>query len=109
MRERLQTALDDAVTQLLSEAGDYKAPPLLALEASRQAEHGDFATNAPLVLAKRLRKPPRAVADLLIARIGTAGGLVARAEVAGPGFVNFWLEHARWNGTVLERPEDGRA
>lgn len=100
MRERLQTALHDAVTQLLSEAGDSAAPPVLALEPSRQPEHGDFATNAALVLTKRLRKPPRAVADLLIARIGTAGGLVARAEVAGPGFVNFWLEHAGWRGVL---------
>ena len=102
MRERLQTALHDAVTALLTEAGDSAPPPVLALEPSRQAEHGDFATNAALVLAKRLRQPPRAVADLLITRIGAAGGLIARAEVAGPGFVNFWLEHARWRSALRD-------
>ena len=38
----------------------------------------------------------------MIARIGAAGGLVGRAEVAGPGFVNFWLEHARWRSVLRD-------
>jgi len=73
---------------------------VVALEPPRQAEHGDFATNAALVLAKRLKKPPRAVAEALVARLGAADGLVARAEIAGPGFVNFWLDRARWRGVL---------
>jgi arginyl-tRNA synthetase len=102
VRERLQQALDATVKALLDEASDAGAPPPVALEPPRQAEHGDFATNAAMVLAKRLRKPPRAVAETLIARLGSAGGLVARAEIAGPGFVNFWLDRARWRGVLRD-------
>jgi len=54
------------------------------------------------VLAKRLGRPPRAVAEALIARLGAADGLVARAEIAGPGFVNFWLDRARWRGVLQD-------
>ena len=100
VRERLQAALDATVQALLSEAGDPGEGPTVALEPSRQAEHGDFATNAALVLAKRLGKPPRVVAQALVARLGAAGGLVARAEIAGPGFVNFWLDRARWRSAL---------
>jgi len=102
VRERLQEALGAAVQALLTEAGDSGAPPVIALEPSRQAEHGDFATNAALVLAKRLKQPPRAVAEKLVAKLSSTGGLVARAEIAGPGFVNFWLERARWRGVLQD-------
>jgi arginyl-tRNA synthetase len=98
----MQAALDATVQALLTDAGDEGQAPLVALEPPRQAEHGDFATNAALVLAKRLKKPPRAVAEALIARLGGADGLVARAEIAGPGFVNFWLDRARWRGVLTD-------
>jgi arginyl-tRNA synthetase len=102
VRERLLEALTVGVRALLSEAGDAAEPPPFALEPPRQTEHGDFATNAALVLAKRLRRPPREVADALVARLGSAGGLIARAEVAGPGFVNLWLDRARWRSVLQD-------
>jgi arginyl-tRNA synthetase len=109
VRERLQEALSATVHALLTEAGDAAAAPPVALEPPKQAEHGDFATNAALVLAKRLRKPPRAVAEALVAKLGSADGLVARAEIAGPGFVNFWLERARWRGALRDILAAGHA
>ncbi len=102
MRERLLDALHSAVRALLEEAHAESALPALALDPPRQETHGDFATNAALVIAKRLGRPPREVAAQLIARVADAGGLVARAEVAGPGFVNFWLDRSRWRGVLRE-------
>jgi len=107
VRERLQQALAATVQALLSDAGDHGPPPTIALEPPKQAEHGDFATNAALVLAKRMKQPPRVVAERLVAKLAGAGGLVARAEIAGPGFVNFWLERARWRGALREILEAG--
>ena len=52
MRERLTQAIADAAAGLLRAAGDADAPPEFTLEVPRQAEHGDFATNAALLLAK---------------------------------------------------------
>jgi arginyl-tRNA synthetase len=96
MRERLEEHLRGAVRCLLDEASDKGEIPTFGLEPSRQREHGDFACNAPMVLAKRLRRPPSQIAERLIEALGDAGGLVGRAEIAGPGFVNLWLSGDRW-------------
>lgn len=102
MRERLAEHLRNAVARLLAEAGDSGESPAFALDAPREAAHGDFACNAALLLSKRLRRPPREIAASLIECLGSADGLVARAEVAGPGFVNLWLARDRWQ-EVLQR------
>lgn len=97
VRDKLTEEVERALRELLAEAGDAATPlPEIALEVPRQKEHGDFACNVAMHLAKRLRRPPREIAAGLVARLGHAGGLVARAEVAGPGFVNVWLAEDRW-------------
>jgi arginyl-tRNA synthetase len=114
MRERLVEAIESALGELLAEIG---APgeelPKFAVEVPRQADHGDFACNAALLLAKTLRRPPRELAERLASILGDAGGLVARSEVAGPGFVNVWLAGSRWQdvlGRVLAAgPDFGRS
>ena len=60
------------------------------LERPKNAEHGDFATNVALQLAKRVGKKPREAADAIVAALGRNADIV-RAEVAGPGFINFTL------------------
>ena len=102
MKDRLQEAIANAVRQLLADAGDAGEPPAFALDVPRSPEHGDFACNAALLLAKRVGCPPRAAAERLLAAVGDAGGLVARAEVAGPGFLNLWLAGERWHDLLRE-------
>jgi arginyl-tRNA synthetase len=102
--------VEEALRTLVREAGgDPAAIPPVALEVPRQKEHGDFASNAALVLAKRLGRPPRELATRLVELLAARPGLVARAEVAGPGFVNVWLAESRWQsllGTLLARPAE---
>jgi len=109
MTDLLRQRIDAAVRALLAEVGDGDAPPAFALEASRQPEHGDFACNAAMLLAKRLRRKPREIADRLVADLGSAGGLVERAEVAGPGFVNLWLGGGHWQGVLRDIVASGAA
>jgi len=68
MRSRLQERFQSAVRELLAEAGCAAAPPAFSLEVPRSAEHGDFACNAALLLAKPLQRPPRQIAERLTAR-----------------------------------------
>jgi arginyl-tRNA synthetase len=63
----------------------------VALERPRDDAHGDLATNVALQLAPRLKRPPRAVAQDLIQRLALPEGVVSKVEIAGPGFINFWL------------------
>jgi arginyl-tRNA synthetase len=99
MREKLLAELTTSVLALLAELApdtDSGEMPSFGLEVPRQTGHGDFSTNAAMVLSKRLGRPPREIAQILVAKLDDAGGLVDRAEVAGPGFVNLWLSRERW-------------
>ncbi|RKS71377.1 arginyl-tRNA synthetase [Motilibacter peucedani] len=77
------------------EAGDLavEVPATVTVERPRQKEHGDYATNVALQLAKQAGRPPREVAELVAARLRSAAGVEA-VEVAGPGFLNVRLERA---------------
>jgi len=60
------------------------------LERPREAGHGDLATNLAMVMARALKTPPRPLAEKVLKELGLPPG-VARSEIAGPGFINFWL------------------
>ena len=68
----------------------------LAVEPPRDATHGDLATNAAMVLAKPTGQNPRALAERLVAELSKDAD-VAKAEVAGPGFVNLKLKDEFWH------------
>ncbi|HEX6106416.1 MAG TPA: arginine--tRNA ligase [Gemmatimonadales bacterium] len=61
------------------------------LERPRDAGHGDLATNLAMVLARRERANPRKTAERVVGALQLPAGVVARTEIAGPGFINFWL------------------
>ena len=61
------------------------------LERPRDAGHGDLATNLAMVLARRERGNPRKTAERVLEELHLSPALVARTEIAGPGFINFWL------------------
>lgn len=65
-------------------------PAAVTVERTRDAKHGDFATNVALRLAKSTRRSPRELAQAIVAAL-PASPLLARAEVAGAGFINFFL------------------
>lgn len=67
-----------------------KRPPV-RLDRPRTHQHGDFATNLALVLAKPLHRAPRELADWIIDQLDLQAAGIATAEVAGPGFINFRL------------------
>ena len=95
LRQNLTAALRDAVARAGVDAGG--AEPVL--ERPKQAGHGDFACNIALVLAKPLKRNPRDLAQSIVAALD-APGLVAKAEIAGPGFINLFIDPAARNGVV---------
>jgi len=83
------------------------------LERPRDAGHGDLATNLAMVIAKRERANPRAVAARVLEELNLPAVLVARTEIAGPGFINFWLaadQLAQTHAAILRAgPDYGRS
>ncbi|MFZ5708648.1 MAG: arginine--tRNA ligase [Pseudomonadota bacterium] len=80
----------------------------VSVEPPRDPGHGDMATNAAMVLAKPAGMPPRHIAESLARRLA-ADDRVARAEVAGPGFLNLGLVPSVWQGVVRAVLSDGKA
>ncbi|HYT82896.1 MAG TPA: arginine--tRNA ligase, partial [Gemmatimonadales bacterium] len=93
--EAIRAALADAAARLGVPAPDVE------LERPRDPAHGDLATNLALVLAKALHQKPRAVAERLVAVLAPSPGLVRKIDIAGPGFINFFLAEAELTA-VLE-------
>lgn len=65
--------------------------PAFVLERPRDPGHGDLSTNLAMVLAKQLKSNPRALAQQAIGMLNIPADVVSRTEIAGPGFINFWL------------------
>jgi len=82
------------LTQLLATAAKTIAPDIadvnILLERPKSAEHGNFATNLALILAKPLKQNPRAIAASIIAAL-PASDYITKTEIAGAGFINFFL------------------
>jgi arginyl-tRNA synthetase len=85
----ISQALDSLVAQGLLPAA---VAPQIQIDHTRDKSHGDLASNIALSLAKSAKRQPRELATLICAAL-PASPLVARTEIAGPGFINFFLSH----------------
>jgi arginyl-tRNA synthetase len=83
--DTLRTELARVASRLGADGIDF------VLERPRDAGHGDLATNLALVLAKRERANPRKTAERVLHELQLSPTLVSKTEIAGPGFINFWL------------------
>jgi arginyl-tRNA synthetase len=84
--EKLQREIERVLREMGVEDGHA-----VALERPRNPEHGDWATNVALTLAKPLGRKPREIADELAGRLDASAAGVRAVEIAGPGFINFRL------------------
>jgi arginyl-tRNA synthetase len=99
----IQQALDSLVAQ--GQLPDDIAPQV-QIERTRDASHGDLACNIALTLAKSARKNPRELATMICAAL-PAATLGARTEIAGPGFINFFLSDSSSQAVVRTVLEQG--
>ncbi|RKF08281.1 arginine--tRNA ligase [Oceaniradius stylonematis] len=102
--------ITDAVQRMDLTAADGSAPDLsrIQVEPPRDPDHGDLATNAAMVLAKKVGQNPRELAQR-IADAMAADADVSEASVAGPGFVNLRLSDGFWTAQLAEILDKGVA
>jgi arginyl-tRNA synthetase len=105
--EEMRSSLARALVEALRAAragGAVKVDkiPEFTVEVPREKENGDFATNLAMMLAKPARMAPRKLAGILKQNFSPAGLQVERVEIAGPGFINFYLQQD-WVYRVLPR------
>jgi len=97
MKTKLKALVKVAVEACFEEGILSRVPvPDYVIEIPNNPNHGDFATNLPLVLSASQKRPPREIASLIIDHLKDNGGLLENAEVAGPGFINFQVSAEKW-------------
>ncbi|MBT8040184.1 MAG: arginine--tRNA ligase [Gammaproteobacteria bacterium] len=102
MKEHLEELLAQSLLHLQRD-GVLPAEADLAvqLERTRSPEHGEFASNIAMVLAKPAGMPPRQLAEAIIDRVPTSRQ-VERMEIAGPGFINIFLQRCALTGVLKD-------
>jgi arginyl-tRNA synthetase len=99
----IEGALRESVERALAAGGIEGPYDGISIERPARPEHGDWSTNAALVLAKRAGVNPRQLAETLSARISEAPPVhLVGVEIAGPGFVNFRLDKAWLHEALAE-------
>ncbi len=107
MKDSLHQLVQQAIARLREQdVLPADAVASFVIERTRSAEHGDFATNAALLLAKHARTNPRALAQALVAAL-PQNPQIAKVEIAGPGFINFFLAPAAYHVEVRRIHADG--
>ena len=109
MKKQLQALLDQSLRVLESEgmAIAIKKDDI-KIEYSRDPSHGDFASNLAMVLAKTHNCNPRELANRITENLPKSD-LIKRTEIAGPGFINFFLNQNSYQSVVLDILEKGDA
>ena len=99
VRQQISALVDKAIAGAGFEAVAY------SVETPREKANGDFSTNAAMLLTKIAKKAPRMIAEELIANMDCDGTYIDRVEVAGPGFINFYLNN-NWLYDVIDIVEE---
>lgn len=103
IREQIKDIVRNAL-KAASEKGELPEASVddIVIETPKEKEHGDFSTNIAMQLAKQVRKAPVQTAAILISNMDFSSSYIEKAESAGPGFINFFLNR-KWLYEALKR------
>ena len=104
-QERVLHTVENLIKEAIGKAFPEAAMPAFLVEVPKAEAHGDFSTNAAMLLTKELHRAPRDIAAAILENM-PEDELVIRTEIAGPGFINFYL-NPDWIFGVLEDIEAG--
>ncbi|MBC8519391.1 MAG: arginine--tRNA ligase [Gammaproteobacteria bacterium] len=102
MKQQLKQLVESALAHLC-ESGvlQLESDPAVLIERTRDQSHGDFATNMAMVLAKQAKTNPRELAQKIVGALPESEQVV-KTEIAGPGFINFYLSDAAYGEVISE-------
>lgn len=110
MKTLLHSLVEQGIARLRADSlipADAATPDFI-IERPREASHGDFSTNAAMLLARAARSNPRQLAQALVDAL-PADAAIAKVDIAGPGFINFHLTPAAWQQVVRDIHAQGDA
>jgi arginyl-tRNA synthetase len=74
--------------------------PYIEVEVPGNPEHGDYASNVAMILASQIKQNPRKIAGIIQANLTDPENILAKTQMAGPGFLNFYLKESVWQNTL---------
>ncbi len=108
MRHRIASLVETAL-RAASAAQEITSPsiPAVIIGVPANPDHGDYSCNIAMQMAKAERRAPRQVAETIIRRLGDGKGLLSKTDIAGPGFINFFVSPAAWQRLLPEIESQG--
>ena len=108
MKEKLSILLEEAI-KVSSEKGLLKIEetPSPGIEPTKEDAFGDYASNVAMVIASKVKTNPRKVAEIIVDHLDDRDGILEKVEVAGPGFINFFLREDVWVGLLEDVEKQG--
>ncbi|MBL0714788.1 MAG: arginine--tRNA ligase [Desulfosarcina sp.] len=109
MKERIRNLLAAAAGRAHA-AGALPSDdfPAIEIEEPKIETHGDFSTNIAMIMAKTQKMAPRRIAEIILAHLDGQTDLIAETAIAGPGFINFFIQPSAWAPLLKAIPAAGR-
>ncbi len=108
MKDHIEQLIRAALTDLINDGSLPEGiEPRISVDRTRDKSHGDLASNIAMTLAKAAKRPPKDIAQLIINAL-PASTQVSKAEIAGPGFINFYLNEAAAAAVVIDILSQGK-
>jgi len=102
-KEQIKKSIQDAAEAAMDKGLLEKSSlPEFVIEVPANRDHGDYAVNAAMVWARAFRKAPRMIAEILLENINFEGTYIRNCEIAGPGFINFFLRDEYYADIVAD-------
>jgi len=107
MKQKIKTLVIDAIA-CAYENGDFteKSVPEIEVEVPKITSHGDFSTNISMVTASIQKMPPRKIAETILKYIKDPDRILAKTQIAGPGFINFFINTLSWHSVLRKIHEE---
>ena len=100
MRDEIEKILENAIDRSIQKGELKSCSQPIIVEFPSRPEHGHFATNIAMGLASSEKKPPRQIASVIIKNMEDEEGILEKVDIAGPGFINFWVRKDAWYRTI---------
>ena len=99
--EQVRKEIEQGILQAKADGRfDFAEMPAFIVEVPKDKSHGDFATNAAMLLTKQAKLKPRDIAQAIVDSLNKDSKLIEKVEIAGPGFINFYLSQ-NWLYDIL--------
>jgi len=108
MKQKIKELIYEALKEA-HKKGEFPSSefPEVELEEPKARMHGDFSSNIAMIMASSQKMAPKIIAESIINHMGDSGSIILKVEIAGPGFINFYLRQSAWYPVLRRVYEEG--